>query len=114
LSSKDAGDILPNEPLGFKEFNKSKGDEGQVTTRIIQSLSEARATEGLAGASCANNVNCSGDESPLFPFCDVAIIRCVGKTMLEDGAGERLDLGEADRLPSNVFPRYRRGLDAAE
>jgi hypothetical protein len=114
LSSKDAGDIFPNEPLGFKEFNKSKGDEGQVTTRVIQALSESGCAECLAGASCANNVNCSGDESPFFPSSDVAIVGCVGKTMLEDGAGERLDFREADRLPSEVFPSYARGLDAAK
>jgi hypothetical protein len=52
-----SGDVLPNNPAGPELRNKSKKDESEVATRIIQSLSESGNAEGLAGSSSNKKVD---------------------------------------------------------
>src|SRR6266700_3466568 len=118
----NAGDVLPDHPLGAIAFNESKKREGEVATRVCQSGSEAGNGETLARGSADEKVNSNSITSgadvnfdfdttevkrgavigigmlaaatrwPLLKLGDVAIVRCVGVVMFQDGAGELLDL----------------------
>jgi hypothetical protein len=57
---QDAGDILPDHPLGPYAVNKSKKDEGQVATRVSHSSSQASDGKRLARSASANKVNGAG------------------------------------------------------
>jgi hypothetical protein len=54
---QDAGDVLPDHPAGPQSISNCKEDEGQVTTRVCHSFSEAGDGEGLAGSSTHKKVD---------------------------------------------------------
>jgi hypothetical protein len=54
---QDAGDVLPNQPLGPFALSKPKIFEGQVATVVSQASSKARNAEGLTGRSSDKKVN---------------------------------------------------------
>lgn len=54
-----------------------------------------------------------GIAGPFYGFGLVALVGCTGVVMGEDGAGERLNFAEGDRLPSERVPRHTCGFNAA-
>ena len=57
VNRQDAGDILPEKPLGAIVINQREIGKGEVAARVIQSLTESGDTEGLARCSAAKKVN---------------------------------------------------------
>ena len=57
VTRQDAGDVLPNQPLGAVLCSNGTKGKHEVATRVIQSFSESCDTEGLAGGSSAKKVN---------------------------------------------------------
>jgi hypothetical protein len=53
---QESGNILKDEPTGFKSSNNSQGDEGQVAARVIQAETLSCDAVGLAGASKDENI----------------------------------------------------------
>ena len=90
---KDAGDVLPDHPLGALAVKNSKKDEGQVTTRVSQSFSETCDAEGLAGGSPHEKVDWSLIEfSPFMDLGHVAQVWYVGVPGFKHGRWEFRDL----------------------
>jgi len=108
---QDAGDVLPNHPLGPVAVNQSQIDEGQVAARIVQSFSKPGDAEGLAGGSTNEKI-----DSCIRPFLKtghVAPVRDAWVMMGENRRWERLDLAESDGAPAERLPCDAGGLDAA-
>jgi hypothetical protein len=51
VGGQETGNVLEDEPTGFKSSNNSQGDEGQVAARVIQSEAAACDAKRLTGAS---------------------------------------------------------------
>jgi hypothetical protein len=54
---QDTRDVLPNQPAGAQSISQPKIFKGQVTTVIVQTTSEARDAEGLAGSSAHKEID---------------------------------------------------------
>ena len=57
VARQGTGEILPDHPLGPVAVSHGKIDEGQVTARVVQSLSESGDGEGLAGCSSDEKID---------------------------------------------------------
>ncbi len=57
VDSHDVGDVLPDDPSWTKLASDFTEAKREVSTRVIQSLSETLHAEGLAGSSADKNVN---------------------------------------------------------
>ncbi|CAK0778792.1 hypothetical protein WCLP8_800002 [uncultured Gammaproteobacteria bacterium] len=85
------GHVFPDEPAGAESINHVKGDEGQVTTRIIQASSLSGNRERLAGAAECEQIDILN--SPPVHGGDIAEVRDTGKVRPVNGRRERIDLG---------------------
>jgi hypothetical protein len=56
ITGQHAGDVLPDHPAGPIAVSDGKIREGEVATRISQSLAESGDREGLAGSSSDENI----------------------------------------------------------
>jgi len=91
-------------------LSKSAKFERKVTTVVVQTASQSRDAEGLAGCAADEEVDVS-----IFVFLnggEVAVQRHVGIVVLKHGARELLNLGKECRLPTHVMPRGGGGFDA--
>jgi hypothetical protein len=110
VAGQDAGDVLPNQPLGAIPCSNGTKGKHEVATRVCQSLSESRDTEGLTGGSSAKKVNC--DIGPFLKLRHVAPVRDGRVVVGEHRAREWLDFREGDGLPSERVPGNAGGFDA--
>lgn len=108
-------DVLPKKPTRLDVANCSNVLPHEAAGSI-QSCPPSRDREGLAGASADDDVWLSICFHRFLPvdFRDVPEIGHAGEAFGKHGAREGVYLGEGQRLPSEWFPRDRRGLYAAE
>jgi hypothetical protein len=105
VNRQDAGDIFPENPARPSQADKAEKDEGQVTTRVVQSLSQAGDRERLARRAPDDEVELTITIQHLLRDC--GHIAQVGQlpVVLDDGAGERVDLTGAGAPPGERRPR---------
>jgi hypothetical protein len=89
---QDTRDVFPHDPTGPCCANKLAKSEGQVSTRVLHSLSESGDRERLARCSSDQNIDWSVSlkGSLRYPG-NVAKVGRLGVVVLEDSAGERFD-----------------------
>lgn len=90
VTRQDTGDVLPNQPFGAESASKRTEFQHEVATRIIQSRSESRNTEGLAGGSSDQKL-----DWVIVAFLyrgEIAVQWRVGVMVSEYGTGEWLYL----------------------
>jgi hypothetical protein len=68
IDAKSTWDIFPDEPFWLQFVNQPDKGKGEVTTWVIQSLSESSDRECLAWGSSNNKVNCTSLDVPVFVF----------------------------------------------
>jgi len=86
-------------------------DEHEVSSGVVETLSETGDREGLAGSPAHENVNCAWLNVPLLVLGHVPVVLDVGEAVREDRRRKRLNLAETYRRPSKVMPRDRGGFD---
>jgi hypothetical protein len=101
---KDARDVFPDNPSRPDFVSQSEKCESEISSRVFKSFPEAGDAETLTGSSTNEDVHISNCDGPLCVSGKISEVGDVGEPMLEDGAGEGFDFGEADRLPSERLP----------
>jgi len=94
---QDAGDVLPNQPLGPIAVSNGKIGEREVPAWVSKSLAKSRDGEGLARSSADENIDIC--IRPFLEFRYVAEVRDIGIVMRQDFARELLDFREEHRRP---------------
>jgi hypothetical protein len=101
-------DIFPNDPPGACAISKSKKDEGQVTTRVIQSSSKSCRGKGLAwGAPNEKIDSCSIEYLAGVDLGHIAQVGRLGIVVGQHGRGERAYFRIPGGLPPKGLPGTR-------
>jgi hypothetical protein len=111
VARQDAGDVLPNQPLGPQSASKRKELKGEVATVASHSRSESGDAEILAWGSAHENVDWV--IFALFDRGEIAMQRRVAPMVFENGARERFDLRQETRPPAQAVPRHAGRFDPA-
>jgi hypothetical protein len=111
VARQDAGDVLPNQPLGPQSASKRKELKGEVATVASHSRSESGDAEILAWGSAHENVDWV--IFALFDRGEIAVQRRIAPMMFENGARERFNFGQKARPPAQAVPCDAGRLDPA-
>ena len=112
LVAEHSGDVLPQDE-GWVNFVCEHGvPEGEVSTRVVESLAQSGFGEGLARCPTNENID-KVTVAPSVNLDHVAEVWYLRVVVSQDGAGELVDLRERNRLVIELSPSCAGGLNSA-
>ena len=112
VDRQNSRDVFPNDPVRSVSVDDSEVGEHKVSTGIIQTLSQSGHRKTLTRAPADQNIGVH--VGPFLIAGHVAEIRHVRVMVRQHRAGERVDLGEGHRAPTERRPCNGRRFDTAE